>query len=62
VLALPIVGEFLQRVHKDPNIKVERSDKFIRPAVWTEIECEESVTPTPGAYNNGEPYEDEAFQ
>ena len=40
VLALPIVGDFLQRVHKDPNIRVNRGDKFARPAGWKPIDCE----------------------
>ena len=42
VLALPIVGEFLRSVHKDPNIKVNRGDKFIRPASWKEDKCNDT--------------------
>ena len=45
VMALPIVGDFLRRVHNDPNIKVNREDKFTRPASWRAVECEDAETP-----------------
>ena len=45
VMALPIVGDFLRRVHNDPNIKVNREDKFARPASWRAVECEDAETP-----------------
>ena len=45
VMALPIVGDFLRRVHSDPNIKVNREDKFTRPASWRAVECEDAETP-----------------
>ena len=44
-MALPIVGDFLRRVHKDPNIPINKSDKFVRPASWQAVECEDSETP-----------------
>ena len=42
VMALPIVGEFLQKVHADPNINVNRSDKFVRPRNWRGANCSDS--------------------
>ena len=45
VMALPIVGEFLRRVHKDPNININKTDKFTRPALWQAVECNDSETP-----------------
>ena len=49
VMALPIVGDFLRRVHSDPNINVNREDKFVRPASWQEVECEDAETPEAAA-------------
>ena len=46
VMALPIVGDFLRRVHNDPNINIDKTDKFVRPASWQAVECEDSVIPT----------------
>ena len=45
VVALPIVGEFLRRVHKDPTINVNRSDRFVRPARWHAVNCSDAVEP-----------------
>ncbi|MBR5807975.1 MAG: penicillin-binding protein, partial [Alistipes sp.] len=45
VMALPIVGDFLRRVHNDPNIPINKSDKFTRPASWQAVECEDAETP-----------------
>ena len=45
VMALPIVGDFLRRVHNDPNIPINKSDKFVRPASWQAVECEDAETP-----------------
>ena len=42
VMALPIVGEFLKKTHQDPNIKVNRSDKFNPPLGYKEQKCNES--------------------
>ena len=46
VMALPIVGDFLRKLHNDPNINVNKTDKFTRPASWQGVECEDSVAPT----------------
>ena len=46
VMALPIVGDFLRKVHKDANININRTDKFARPAGWIEVKCEDSEQPT----------------
>ncbi len=45
VMALPIVGDFLRRVHNDPNININKSDKFARPALWQAVECEDAENP-----------------
>ena len=45
VMALPIVGDFLRRVHNDPNININKSDRFVRPASWKAVECEDAETP-----------------
>ena len=49
VMALPIVGDFLRRVHNDPNINVDREDKFVRPAMWQGVECEDAENPAAAA-------------
>ena len=46
VMALPIVGDFLRRVHNDPNIPINKSDKFTRPTSWLAVECEDAEAPT----------------
>ena len=45
VMALPIVGDFLRRVHNDPNININKTDKFARPAMWRAVECEDAENP-----------------
>ena len=45
-MALPIVGDFLRRVHQDPNIPINRTDKFVCPPSWQATECEDSVSPS----------------
>ena len=49
VMALPIVGDFLSRVHNDPNINIDKGDRFIRPASWKMVECEDSESPAAAA-------------
>ena len=46
LMALPIVGDFLRKVHNDPNININKSDKFVRPAGWQVVECEDAIKPT----------------
>ena len=46
VMALPIVGDFLRRVHNDPNININKSDKFVIPTSWRGVECEDAESPT----------------
>ena len=45
VMALPIVGDFLRRVHKDESLNVKPTDKFTRPTHWVEAECEDAESP-----------------
>ena len=46
VMALPIVGDFLTRVHNDPACRVSRDDKFICPPMWVEQVCDEEGATT----------------
>ena len=41
VAALPIVGDFLQKVYEDGSLGVSRTDRFVRPAQMTIYNCEE---------------------
>ena len=45
VMALPIVGDFLRKVHNDPNININKTDKFTRPTSWQAVECNDAETP-----------------
>ena len=58
VMALPIVGDFLRRVHNDPNINIDKTDKFVRPASWQAVECEDAETPASSAVTT----QDEFFE
>ena len=49
VMALPIVGDFLRRGHSDPNININHEDKFIRPASWQAVECDDAESPAAAA-------------
>jgi penicillin-binding protein 1A len=44
-MALPIVGDFLRKVHNDPNININKTDKFTRPTSWQAVECNDAETP-----------------
>ena len=57
VMALPIVGDFLRRVHKDENINVNKTDKFLCPPSWQAVECEDAIAPTTEATNHDEFFE-----
>ncbi len=39
VVALPIVGDFLQRVHNDASLGISRNDLFVRPANPYRLDC-----------------------
>ena len=58
VMALPIVGDFLRRVHNDPNINIDKTDKFVIPASWRAVECEDAETPASSAVTT----QDEFFE
>ena len=49
VMALPIVGDFLRRLHNDPNININKSDKFTVPTSWRGVECEDAESPAAAA-------------
>ena len=42
VVALPIVGDFLQNVYNDGRLGVSRSDRFVRPAQMPVYDCDET--------------------
>ncbi len=43
VMALPIVGSFFNKVYDNPNLDVNRNDKFIRPTSAVVYDCSEVV-------------------
>ncbi len=43
VVALPIVGEFLKKVYDDGRLGISRTDRFIRPALMPQYDCEEEA-------------------
>ena len=45
VMALPIVGEFLQKAYADNRLGLSRNAKFTRPEGWTSYDCPLEVTP-----------------
>ena len=42
VIALPIVGEFLNRIYADPSTGISKQDLFTRPAVMPVYDCDET--------------------
>ncbi len=59
VVALPIVGDFLQRVHNDGTLGISRSDMFVRPANPYHLDC--STEDIQAEYGSEET-EDEFFE
>ena len=47
VMALPIVGEFLQRTYAREDSPISRTDTFARPAGWVEAICEDEAYQRP---------------
>ena len=43
VMALPIVGDFLSRVYKDPALGISKQDRFRRPDRVPEYDCDEEL-------------------
>ena len=60
VVALPIVGDFLKRVYDDPRLGINRTDRFVRPAMMPHYDCDEELTSSSGG-EPGEEEEDEMF-
>ena len=58
VMALPIVGDFLQRVHNDERCRVSRDDKFVTPPMWQLPVCDE----TSGMAQSEADFKDEFFE
>ncbi len=59
VVALPIVGDFLQRVYADGSLGVSRDDLFVRPANAYKLDC--SSEDIEEEFGSGELPEDEFF-
>ncbi|MBP3316957.1 MAG: penicillin-binding protein [Alistipes sp.] len=45
VMALPIVGEFLQKAYADKRLGMSRNAKFSRPEGWENYDCPKEVMP-----------------
>ncbi|MFI3292079.1 MAG: transglycosylase domain-containing protein [Rikenellaceae bacterium] len=58
VMALPIVGEFLNRVYDNGKLGVSKSDKFKRPANMPKYNCDE----TEEVQEQSETFESEFFE
>ena len=58
VMALPIVGDFLQRVQNDERCRVSRDDKFITPPMWQLPVCDEAS----GMVQSEADFKDEFFE
>ncbi len=62
VLALPIVGTYLQKVYDTPSLNISRNDKFVRPADIESFNCNSELQSAEAERNNGESsLEDEFF-
>lgn len=61
VVALPIVGDFLQKVYADGRLGVSRTDRFIRPAQMPHYDCGETTGPNGGYSEEGISQSDEFF-
>jgi len=42
-MALPLVGEFLKRVYKDPRLGISKEDRFRRPESVVEYDCDREL-------------------
>ena len=45
MVALPIVGDFLRSVYDDGRLGISRTDRFVRPAMMPDYDCDEEVDP-----------------
>ena len=61
VVALPIVGDFLKRVYDDGSLGISRMDRFVRPPMMPDYDCEMSVEPDTEELNPAH-LEDEFFE
>ena len=61
VVALPIVGDFLQRVYDDGRLGVTREDRFVRPTLMPQYDCEDEAEPTDQRASETGIDEDDAF-
>ena len=61
VVALPIVGDFLQRVYDDGRLGVTREDRFVRPTLMPQYDCEDEAEPADQRASETGIDEDDAF-
>ena len=60
VMALPIVGEFMKLVYDDGRLGIDREDRFVRPTLMPEYDCDEQQESGERASETGIA-EDDAF-
>ena len=60
VMALPIVGEFMKSVYDDGRLGIDREDRFVRPTLMPEYDCDEQQESGERASETGIA-EDDAF-
>ena len=60
VMALPIVGEFMKSVYDDGRLGIDREDRFVRPTLMPEYNCDEQQESGERASETGIA-EDDAF-
>lgn len=54
VLALPIVGTYLQKVYATPSLNISRKDTFVRPVDVESFNCSEELREAEAQQNNTE--------
>lgn len=59
-MALPIVGEFMKSVYDDGRLGIDREDRFVRPTLMPEYDCDEQQESGERASETGIA-EDDAF-
>ncbi len=60
VMALPIVGEYMKSVYGDPRLGISREDRFVRPTLMPDYNCDEPADRDERASETGIA-EDDAF-
>ncbi len=61
IAALPIVGEFLQKVYNDPQMSSRRTDRFARPVNYRGYDCSSEGETQAGVSGGSSSQDDEFF-